>query len=1258
MWVLCVHDATGGLQDQHVWLWRCLDLPDREPALQVKQGGEFQTNPRVLVPVSPNRFPRGAKKAVKTMSQLHRVLSLAAFSFFVATMASCTNRGGDDGGCPAGTQGCACDNGNCGSGLSCQANQCQPGGCTSGNKDCACKSDGTCNVGPGGVELSCTNGTCTAASCIPSSEGCACAGNMRCGINGRGEQLTCQAGVCALPTCVPGQTGCACTDDSTCGSSMDECRGGFCRPAGCTVGELNCECAGGSCNGPALACRNGQCVDNTGFLGGPCLPNDTCNGANRCEDGVCVPCTAGTLHCGCTPQGSCGGSLTCNALMVCAQPGEGAPPQSPKCFTPCQQGLQADGGSRTCPSDGLMEGCLDGDTCREGSCLGPNEAVPTCQTDTQCPDYQTCITGKCYSTCDFDAQCQGGKRCYRHVCRAPCSATANNCASGTYCRTVDGENGFCVPLLEPTGDPVTEVPGGFTISAATIEFSNVRTKATLTIKNNSASFQRFVVRKRAHTLTRMDNSSENLDDPVADPVCNPATDCPLTWLHLGAAGAATRVQEYTVGVDANAEAAVEIGEAGSVEAVTWQGKLEVRQEKMGSQTVVLTYVERPEGRWQGTMYYFSQFGERRLNEWRVDQTTRNDPLLQNDVGNAFIQRWGAFRRGRITWEEFQAVLTATRTESWKWPSVANACPGSNNGKACYLYDIGTSGVAEYTSNTTDIPIPSGLTELPMALHLRMDPADEKRLLGRIESSLALQYAGNPAVQLELLSPTNVCGMTNGPTCVTFLSRFDAQIFVGGRYISSLADSECTQGRPDGSFTHRSFPWLLPGFQRATSLNTETGLRSRHECRDTALPFAGATPAETDALKPLNVALSGSNPIPDGRSRQRTLRLVDGALINQSQLFLIFEEEFASFLGANDTGFKSYGYMVLERGRATLDGKDANTNLVPDVYEGSNVSDTRTQPANLLNVSCPSALLQEILPLNPVLNASTAQSVALGIIQGSVGGSPTVLASGDDEQVHYLCVDTGLFDGGEFNTTPHGVPAAINNNSCPGKTSNNLCEDGGAGSTSGACVFGSDLADCGPRDTDDRDIRVACPAGSELIFFSVRNSALTQAQIADQDCNLTHTCSQTLDTWKTNGSILVQYGLNWRCTNTARAYCDDNRFDMRDGKTFFAVTDDSQKFVPMHTDIDLAFRYKTRFRNRSGSTVGFAPEICRPGSDLIPYCYDPATIEKLRERSDCLLAVWRNHRGSLDQPTRTILDNYLDEGFAVREEILPDNTRQS
>jgi hypothetical protein len=82
-------------------------------------------------------------------------------------------------------------------------------------------------------------------------------------------------------------------------------------------------------------------------------------------------------------------------------------------------------------------------------------------------------------------------------------------------------------------------------------------------------------------------------------------------------------------------------------------------------------------------------------------------------------------------------------------------------------------------------------------------------------------------------------------------------------------------------------------------------------------------------------------------------------------------------------------------------------------------------------------------------------------------------------------------------------------------------------------------------------------------------------------------------------------------------------------------------------MDSAFRYRTRFRTRSGSSVGFAPQPCVLGATSIPYCYDPAEIEAVRERIDCLQAVFNGQFTALDSQLQTRLRSELEFVYAYR-----------
>ncbi|MBM4372214.1 MAG: hypothetical protein FJ098_11200, partial [Deltaproteobacteria bacterium] len=749
--------------------------------------------------------------------------------------------------------------------------------------------------------------------------------------------------------------------------------------------------------------------------------------------------------------------------------------------------------------------------------------------------------------------------------------------------------------------------------------------------------------------------------------CNPAVDCPLFWLAVGPLGGVVPAAEVLVGVEGDGNSVqvhLEGGDGGP--SSKWDGRLEVVHPKFGAQTVVLSYSERPEGRWGGNLYYFANFGDKELAAWAATPETKNSQSLVDKVNNAFIRRWFAFRKGNISWDEFLAVVMATRTESWRWPSVIEAC-GEANG-ACYPYDIDMDGVVTYTTDTTTNPIPTGVVEMPFAMDLYTpDPAGAPEVLaGRIATEAALQYPGSPAVTLTFGADPSGCQKETGGACLVYIDGLQADVNLGGRYVTTSADDACDT--VEAGYALASMPWLVPGFTRATETDPGTGQAYRFECRDTWLPVNPGPGGElTPEMADANLSLAGANPIPDARARRRTFQVVDGALVNQKRMFIIFRETFVSFLPADQQPFSAYGFMLLERQAADLDMEDANGNQVADTFEGSAPFDDRVEPVDVLDVECSPDLVELVLGYgNDQITATNVDDLVLGLIDGVVPSEtePEVLGAASDEEVHYLCVANGLFDGGSGAVSSPWATIP-NNNSC-GKTNwqspgggttstspyagNGSCDDGGPDADTPICPIGTDKDDCGVRTAADGDFRVPCPAGSDVVFFTVDKGLMSQSDIAAEDCQVDGTCEDTLNEWLLAGSPVIQYQPVWRCTDPDKVYCDENRQDLRSGKEFFVAYEEAAVLTPLYPAIDLAFRYKTQFRSREGQGIGFAPEICIPGSNQIPYCYSPEEIEDQRARIDCLLHVWRYHYTSLpiQSQAKAKLDEYLCTSFSYTE----------
>jgi len=1184
---------------------------------------------------------------------------LAALAGAVLALTLATSGCGDTAeSCTPGTALCACVDNACpgASGLACVDEVCVYPGCDIGSEGCVCTSKNTCDEG-----LLCDSAdtTCEAPddTCTAGEEGCACVDGA-CGVSSSGESLACQSDVCVSTSCMPGEAGCRCVDGTTCDADTT-CEANYCVSEGCVAGALNCPCQDGVCSG-TLVCRDGSvCVDATGYSGGPCNDDGTCERGNACVSGLCSPCLLGIQGCNCTDLGTCvGGSVCMNDSCVDESEATGTVPDDPTCYSTCEQGYLDGTVWRSCDAEGLMEGCRGDLVCTDGSCVVDGDPAPTCEMDYDCPDFQACMNGRCLSNCDADGDCLNGAECYMKVCRWTCTSTDQaNCEGATYCELLsDGQTGHCMPEIPSDGTAQTEVLGGVIVDPQSIDLSNIDTEVTFRVTNDSDSFSKIRIRKLEHQLRFDDGTSEDLTDYDDDETCNPALDCPLFWLELGEVGGddPAAVDELEVVVDANGYVDVMIANGGGSAAVSWTGTLQIISD-FGTDTVTLSYAERPDGQWRGTAYYYNFFNDENLAEWAADPA---NTTLQAKIRNAFMQRWAAFRRGDLTYGVLQAVMTATENATWEAASELADC----NFDACYYYDGTSTGIAGYSSDTSLNPVPQGVTELPFAMNLyQPNPTSNPGLLkGRIESSGALHYAGDPAVELTFESTPDDCDVVDADSvCLARIADFEATINVGGRYATSAADTTCADRAGDG-YEQYAVPWLLPGFSRNTFTDSDSGLLYRYECRDGVLPVDVGSAADPDLALTENLSLASSNPIPDGRTRRRRLTLLDGVLVNQTTMIIVFQEIMDSFVDEGDSdGIRAYGYLVLEKEATELDTADANTNFVADAFEGSEIVDTRTDPDDLLGVACSADLLEEVLGYNVSLTADNAPQVISAVIDGVISsGSNDLIDTTTAEQVHYYCEDTGRFDGGPYNDTQHGLVYDENNNDCA-YALDGACQDGGPNSVSSKCSLGTDFADCGTRYYDDADVREACPAGSRVVFFTVDGTVMDQQDIANQPCQEDRTCQETLNLWRSSAEPLVNLEPTFKC-ESGGAYCDLNRYDLRDGKQFYAAGETEAVFTPFRAAVASAFRYRIRFQNRSGTSLGFAPEICIENSDQIPYCYDPDGIEALAERVDCLLAIWEDpdlyptlqtRSDSTSVAAVASLEDFLEFTFAAEEDCV-------
>ncbi len=1204
--------------------------------------------------------------------------------------------------CIAGEQGCQCAGGNCNDGLECTGTVCEPADCVPGALDCKCDSgnctegscvggicvDDTCTPGNSGCAcgdgdtcvsgLTCSGGVCNDPNCPAGTHGCACL-DEECGTTVLGEPMLCQGGLCESSNCTSGELACACANGIDCDDGEASCVDGLCKAASCIPGQLGCDCLAGGCN-PGLGCKSDICVDMTGQIGGPCNSNNTCGRNARCDDSVfpsvCVYCDLGTHTCQCTDDDGCNPGMSC-LIGHCA--GDATvqsrnPPDNPNCWTPCNDDLDlTDGGMRECQSDGLMEGCIEGNICDEGSCVEDGGSRKMCFADGDCPSFQLCMKGYCYAECSSSSDCDDGMTCHLRVCRESCDLTENTCAYGETCDSSDGQNGFCVPGASSSGETgQASGSSGMRLSETLLRMSNVDTERTIQIINESSEYVKFTVTKTEHQVVYATGTQETVRLMDLDGPCS-GSDCPLWWLETGEVGAISRDNTYEVNVEPLCEQndscpliAIRIPSTGSVDATAWTGAIRV-ESSAGSQTLNLSYVERPEGRWAGQMVYFANFDDigidstQTLRGWLERNRDDVEGLASGDLGvnNGLIQRWGAFRTGNLQggWTEMEAVLRATETEQWRFPSVQEDCQVTQG--ACYLFANGSVGSLprSYVTSLESSPIPTGVTKFPIAMNLHIPSNTNPEILeGRVVSEISLHLAGDPKVTMQFVSdPSNSanCDPDVTSNCVNFLEApttsgepvgFEFDVAVGGRY-PKMGTTDCVAG-----FEELTMPWLVPGFLDGTEMSN-TGFYSRPWCVDMRLP------AYTDPIGDIledeavsNSSLARGNPIPNGQVLERHMELLDGAMVDQQHLFILFREVYPSFLGDDD--FYAYGYMVLKRRAVDLNLDDDNGNNIPDDYEGTTPPTGLGGVAQTAGVICSEDILDEVLG-GGTLNATNAPNVVNALINGNTGTPATLTypagntngCSGTGEEVHYLCEDTGLFNGGLDNASCWGRGSTPNNDNC-GSSDNGECDDGGINSDNSLCSLGTDVTDCGYRYLDPR---TPCPLESKVIYFTAPASA--HDDIVDNACQDTGTCMTVLNDWTASGSMISHLNPTWSCAGGLNN-CEITELDRREGKIFYAPGDPDVHFTALRPAIENAFSYKTRFVGRSGTNLGFTPEICIPFSTTTPYCYSPEDIEAVTERVDCLQAIYRDYYADELDPSHSDLFAYLTESFSFREEANP------
>ncbi len=849
-----------------------------------------------------------------------------------------------------------------------------------------------------------------------------------------------------------------------------------------------------------------------------------------------------------------------------------------KCYLPCKTDLVLKDTVIRCSSEGLMEYCLDGTECRNGSCMpivsiknknnhiskiaylvdNNNEGV-SCENNCDCTDFQICNeNGICESECESSGDCSDSKRCYRKVCRESCSNEIA-CPVGYFCNIESEDSGICMPECNANDENNNENTSKMVVNKKFISFSNVSVNSSFTISHNSPFSERFTIKKVSHTWIDDEGNIKKVKDNTA-----------LSWIKIGVVGEESNEQEITVDVPAGEALTINIIDTGDDVSSKWRGEIKIISEKMGERDVKLKYASLPEGQWTGKIYYFARFGDRNLDSWISNKSGEF-----SHIGNAFMQKWAAFRKGILNYNEFNSILTTTINGSWSWKSVQDKCREENSeNSVCYLYsDVnGNGGAYEYSSDILVDPIPTGLSVMPIAINLRKETTNEYK--GKIVTSNSLHYPGDPELILNFENDPLECS-NSGDTCLSYVDNMQSDIYIGGRYI--LKGDSC-----DSNFKTLKTPWLIPGFKANTiSENSKT---YKIECKSKLLPF-GNTEEE------LNTVFASANPIPDGKYRKRELRLIDGMLINQNILLLIFKETI--FLDVLNTNITSYGIMQLVKNPTTL---DANAYTSRSIEPGDNFND------NVLSISCSDEIFEKYSGYTRSdMDREKYERLASTLLYGSSPDDDVQPITNDDnEKIHYLCHDTGLFDGNHTR----------------------IIDDGSSGGY---------------------EEELVCPASSEVTYFTLINEPADFGN----DCNNNNNCIGKFNYIKEHNLYNIRLNPYWKCESDNEVFCDNNRNDLTEGKIFYKKSTDVKLALPIASAVADAFRYKVRFQSRTGQAIGFSPEICQENSDEIPYCYSPKQIEDIQARTDCLISIFDEYYddGNFNNSIKDKIRNYLTENFS-------------
>ncbi|MBK03663.1 MAG: hypothetical protein CL920_18495 [Deltaproteobacteria bacterium] len=1055
------------------------------------------------------------------------------------------------------------------------------------------------------------------------------------------DENTCQGKQCAdagVPeagsldkkACQPGTDTCRCSPTGGCAEGL-RCESGVCRA--CVAGSAACLCKSGNTCDDGLTCVAGVCRGCVGKAFCSCYANGHCDTGMRCDErSTCQPCEGDNkAGCNCDNDAFCGSGLLCINKHCAAAEEVKSVPKQPKCYTPCQGDILENGKVRTCDLKfRLTEGCGLGQVCLEGSCVATakskqltSSGYPFCKHLTDCPGWQTCLVGRCYSTCTPGAAtCGDGMQCHNRVCRKSCEVDkSGSCEKGYACLSTksDSQKGVCLPISQrKLSLPKTKVHEVFSVAPQDLDLTNHNASGVFAITNRSDFSSSFTITRSFDTI---------------------ASKQPLFWLKLDRCakynsegtdctafeGKPTAEEPFKVTVGPKQTVFLKVvgADGKPKDQKQYEGLFQLQSAET-TQSLRVRYRESGTGRWKGEFVTFGNF-----DTGLIDKFPAPSSLPVKDLSNALLRRWLNFKRNNLSFEQFRALLRSIKEQTWKLDKVRADCKQAfskvaSDDVACYPYTNDT-GYEVLSYSQREAAPPSGVSSIDFTMDVK--ELSGNTFQGRIVSSESLQYPGNPQITLQFAE-------TPGAKPRTLLTSLKAVSDLGGRYLVWEKES-CNN---PSKMEKVEIPWQLPGFLGSFTKATDVSLKY-HECRTKSAPHvvpAGATKEQRAAIERLNLALSAANPIPNGRSLRRTLQLVDGVLIDNRYLFALVKETLVSFFpnqGVKTTLTKDivrYGYILLQRmdrdvtaeevvGNPPAQGFGCQTNsechtgetCQSGVCQGTGMMKQVACTANIVKVAMnrtlgtvdltswsTDALKQLVHSLIRGQNPSVSTESA-NLIVGKRQGTYTDYSYQNQTNqkthfIHYYCERTGQFNGG-----PKG-----------GET--------------------------------------PCPLGSKVTFFELPE--VNTSALAGESCQSTKTCGKRLEELRRVPGF--REDVPFRCVDAKQTRCDEeSRVDLRSGKVFFKPGNTSNfrsRLQPLSYALTQAFRYRFQFTSRSGSQVGFSPTICKPGvSSQTPYCYDPVGIEEIEQRVNCLESIFSSPAvtKNLDPDTRALLRDTLVEAFS-------------